>query len=106
MNTFKKTPIQSALLLAVVTAGLTCGASASTDTQQTAALSPSGDAVRPQAAASLEFAEPKFIVLEDKLHSINDSLTSRHPVHYYGFVAKRGQDIILGFHGDNPVKNA
>lgn len=106
MNTFKKTPIQSALLLAVVTAGLTCGASASTDTQQTAALSRNGDAVTPKAAASQEFAEPKFIVLEDKLHSINDSLTTRHPVHYYGFVAKRGQDIILGFHGDNPVKNA
>lgn len=106
MNTFKKTSIQSAILLAVVTAGLTCGASASTDTQQTAALSPNGDAVTPQAAASQEFAEPKFIVLEDKLHSINDSLTSRHPVHYYGFVAKRGQNIILGLHGDNPVKNA
>jgi hypothetical protein len=40
-------------------------------------------------------AQPKFEVLRDKLNLINDALTGRHPVHYYGFVAQRGQDVLL-----------
>jgi hypothetical protein len=106
MNKLKKTPLQSALALILMTAGLTCGVYASTDSQQTIGLSQNGDTAITQAVASQELAEPKFVVLEDKLHSINDSLTSRYPVHYYGFVAKRGQDVILGFLGGDPVKNA
>lgn len=105
MKRFKKIPIQSALLLAIISAGLNCGAYASTDNQQTAALSQNSNAVTDQATASQEFAEPKFVVLEDKLHTIKDSLTNQHPVHYYGFVANRGQDVILGFLGGDPVKN-
>ncbi|WP_431194226.1 hypothetical protein [Pseudomonas viridiflava] len=37
---------------------------------------------------------------------MNDALTSRYPVHYYGFVSQRGQDVILMFPGGNPTTQA
>ncbi|MCF5586332.1 hypothetical protein GIV65_26420, partial [Pseudomonas syringae] len=33
--------------------------------------------------------------MTDKLHSIVDVLTSKYPVHYYGFASRRGQDVLL-----------
>jgi hypothetical protein len=95
MNTNIRTRINIWLLSAFLTAGLTAVAQANTK-----------QAVASQPAASREISEPKFVVLQDKLHLMNDSLTSRHPDHYYGFVAQRGQDVLLTFPGGDPVKEA
>nr|WP_241000194.1 hypothetical protein [Pseudomonas viridiflava] len=50
--------------------------------------------------------EPKFIVLPDKLNSGMDSLTNTSPVHYYGFVSERGQDVLLHSPGGDPASKA
>ncbi|WP_032703159.1 hypothetical protein [Pseudomonas syringae] len=41
----------------------------------------------------------------DKLHSVVDVLTDKHPVHYYGFVSHRGQDVLLYTPVGDPVTN-
>ncbi|MBF9247368.1 hypothetical protein I4I80_25495, partial [Pseudomonas syringae pv. tomato] len=41
----------------------------------------------------------------DKLHSVADTLTVKHPVHYYGFVSHRGQDVLLYAPVGDPVTN-
>ncbi|KTB64535.1 hypothetical protein AO067_16230 [Pseudomonas viridiflava ICMP 13104] len=43
--------------------------------------------------------------MTDKLHSIVDVLTSKYPVHYYGFVSHRGQDVLLYSPVGDPVTN-
>lgn len=45
-------------------------------------------------------SQPRFTVLPDKVSSIADRLSKENPVHYYGFVALRGQDILLSAPGD------
>ncbi|WP_122671498.1 hypothetical protein [Pseudomonas viridiflava] len=50
--------------------------------------------------------EPKFTVLPDKLNSGMDSLTNTSPVHYYGFVSERGQDVLLHSPGGDPASKA
>lgn len=45
-------------------------------------------------------SQPRFTVLPDKVSSIADRLSKENPVHYYGFVALRGQDILLSTPGD------
>lgn len=51
-------------------------------------------------------AEPTFTVLPDKLNSGVGSLTRQAPVHYYGFVSQRGQDVLLHSPGGDPVGKA
>lgn len=51
-------------------------------------------------------AEPRFTVLPDKLNSGMDSLTNTSPVHYYGFVSKRGQDVLLHSPSGDPASKA
>lgn len=50
--------------------------------------------------------QPKFTVLPDKLNSGLDSLTSQSPVHYYGFVSQRGQDVLLHSPNGDPANKA
>ncbi|BAP41221.1 putative uncharacterized protein [Pseudomonas sp. StFLB209] len=53
-----------------------------------------------------ESSQPRFTVLPDKISSISDHLSKQNPVHYYGFVALRGQDILLSTPGNAmPYKN-
>ena len=43
-------------------------------------------------------------MLEDRLYQINDTLTGAQAAHYYGFVAERGQDVLINvFAGDAPT---
>lgn len=95
MNTYRKTRTSVWLLSAFITAGLISVAQANTE-----------QAAAPQPAASQEISEPKFVILQDKFHRMNDSLTSRSPDHYYGFVSQRGQDVLLAFPGGDPSKQA
>ncbi len=105
MNKLKKKNIKRWLVPAFISASLTYGAHA--NTEQTDAISTSTrETTVPEPAVDQQLSEPKFSVLEDKLHSLNDALTSRHPVHYYGFVSQRGQDVILMFPGGNPTTQA
>nr|WP_243248397.1 hypothetical protein [Pseudomonas sp. S25] len=105
MNTLKKRNIKRWLIPAIISAGLTYGAHA--NTEQTDAVNTTGsETTAAEPAVDQQFSEPRFSVLEDKLHSLNDALTSRHPVHYYGFVSQRGQDVILMFPGGNPTTQA
>jgi len=57
------------------------------------------------AEAVQEISEPRFTVMLDKLHSVADVLTDKHPVHYYGFVSHRGQDVLLYTPVGDPVTN-
>ncbi len=57
------------------------------------------------AEAVQENPEPRFTVMLDKLHSVADALTVKHPVHYYGFVSRRGQDVLLYAPVGDPVTN-
>ncbi len=57
------------------------------------------------AEAVQENSEPRFTVMLDKLHSVADALTVKHPVHYYGFVSRRGQDVLLYAPVGDPVTN-
>ncbi|WP_122663715.1 hypothetical protein [Pseudomonas viridiflava] len=105
MNKLKKKNIKRWLIPAFISASLTYGAHA--NTEQTDAISTSTrETTVAEPAVDQQLSEPKFSVLEDKLHSLNDALTSRYPVHYYGFVSQRGQDVILMFPGSNPTTQA
>lgn len=51
--------------------------------------------------------EPRFVELPDRLSSVVDRLSAEAPVHYYGFVAKRGQNVLLATPGEkNPEKQS
>ncbi|MCI8212278.1 hypothetical protein AUC61_22350 [Pseudomonas sp. S25] len=105
MNKFKKKNIKRWLIPAFISTGLTYGAHA--NTEQTGAINITGsETTAAEPVVDHPLSEPKFSVLEDKLHSLNDALTSKHPVHYYGFVSRRGQDVILMFPGGNPTTQA
>lgn len=47
---------------------------------------------------------PKFVILEDKNTSFTDYLSEQYPVHYYGFVALRGQYVVLTYPNGDPLK--
>jgi hypothetical protein len=49
----------------------------------------------PAAPQATNFEEPVFNELSDELHFINKSLSSDQSAHYYGFIALRGQKVLL-----------
>lgn len=50
--------------------------------------------------------QPQFVVADDGFHLISDHLNAQRPHHYYGFVALRGQDVLLGLPNGEPEQEA
>jgi hypothetical protein len=103
MNIFHTAPFKRWFLPALVAACMMPAAYADTAQQ------PSTAAVISEATESVSPAEnagPRFSVLEDRLYQLSDSLTGAQASHYYGFVAQRGQDVLLNvFKGDAPTSS-
>jgi hypothetical protein len=101
MNIFHTAPFKRWLLPAFVAACIMPAAHADTAQQPSTAavISEKSESVSPA-----ESAGPRFSVLEDRLYQLSDSLTGAQAVHYYGFVAQRGQDVLINvFNGDAPT---
>lgn len=83
-------------------------ASATAQTEDKAGLL--ADLHKPEILASLEkvqqVVKPKFVVADDGINYVSDHLTAQHPVHYYGFVALRGQDVLFNIMTGNPEQKA
>lgn len=101
MNVIRKKHLSSWLLSALLAAGMASGVQATTETQSPIDVSDQTPATQPE--MTQELAEPRFLILQDKFHHMTDSLTNRHPIHYYGFVAARGQDVLLALLDGNPA---
>lgn len=56
-------------------------------------------------ATLAERKQPKFIILEDQVHSITGQLDPDSAEHYYGFTSLRGQDVLLAFPEGDPELN-
>lgn len=48
--------------------------------------------------------QPQFVIAEDGVHRISDHLSNQRPHHYYGFVALRGQDVLLELPNGEPER--
>lgn len=94
MNKGHKLQLGRWLLPILATVGFLSVANATNQADHASTTSAS-DNVTASSTENQDTAQPKFEVLRDKLNLINDALTGRHPVHYYGFVAQRGQDVLL-----------
>ncbi len=92
MNLLHDTPLKCWLLPFVIAACMMPAAHADTAQQPTnsTAHSEVSDPVSQPASSG-----PRFSVLEDRLYQLNDSLTGAQAAHYYGFVAARGQDVLI-----------
>lgn len=53
-----------------------------------------------------EAAQPLFTVIEDGVHLIKNVVNVKYPVHYYGFVVQRGQDVLIGLPNGEPEAEA
>jgi hypothetical protein len=101
MNIFHTTPFKHWFLPAFVAACMTPAAYANTAQQpSTAAVtSETSESVSPTGNSG-----PRFSVLEDRLYQLSDALTGAQAADYYGFVAQRGQDVLINvFNGDAPT---
>ncbi len=101
MNLLHNTPFKRWLLPFVIAACMMPAAYAETAQQSanSAVTSEVVDPISPPASAG-----PRFSVLEDRLYHLNDSLADAQAAHYYGFVAERGQDVIIHiFNADAPT---
>lgn len=96
MSYLKKEVIAAVMLSGVLCSAQTSCAFAESLAQESAAQVSSGQ----KNNAPSEESQPRFTVLPDKVSWISDRLSKESPVHYYGFVALRGQDILLSTPGD------
>lgn len=105
MSIYGKKCVGFCLLSIFVMMASTSGAHASTGTegQVGAPSNEINDAVAVEVVQ--EVSEPRFTVMLDKLHWVVEKLTARHPVHYYGFVSHRGQDVLLYAPIGDPATN-
>lgn len=69
-------------------------------------ITPGQDMAVPVLTDSEAVAQPKFIVAEDGVHLVRNALSDKNPIHYYGFVALRGQDVLLGLPRGEPEGEA
>ncbi|WP_235181201.1 hypothetical protein [Pseudomonas syringae] len=108
MNIFGKTCVITYFFSILLTMALASGSYANTDSEIAVGVENNeADDIKEavQAGPGQEVSEPRFTILTDKLHSIVDVLTSKYPVHYYGFVSHRGQDVLLYSPVGDPVTN-
>ncbi|RMQ35295.1 hypothetical protein ALP86_04725, partial [Pseudomonas amygdali pv. mori] len=92
MNIYGKKCAGFCLLSIFVVMASASGAYANTGSEEPAGAPNNKTNETVLAEAVQEVSEPRFTVMLDKLHSVADALTVKHPVHYYGFVSHRGQD--------------
>lgn len=105
MNTYGRKCVGFCLLSIFVIMASASGAHANTGAEDPVGVSSHETNEAVAAEAVQEISEPRFTVMLDKLHSVVDVLTDKHPVHYYGFVSHRGQDVLLYTPVGDPVTN-
>jgi len=94
------------LLSAVCAATIGAGVNANPAMLDQAVVAVADDTEEMKTGDGPVVVEPKFTVLPDKLNSGMDSLTHTSPVHYYGFVSERGQDVLLHSPSGDPASKA